>query len=320
MRSNRAFSFYGVPDGDYYVIAQDDYDEPGAASPPLRIKVAGNDVAGLELKLIPFGSIVGRVLMESVQKSAGTPACKPKRQLTAQEIVARAVRYSVDTPSDLTAELFGSERSSLPDENGNFVLDHLAPGRYRVGIDLVSEDLYVRSITMIGRVPEQRIPASALTIKSGDNIKGVVVRVSDGAAGIRGRTVMSDQTSKLPMGVRLYLVPAEPDEAADAIRFLQTDAQENGEFGFTNVAPGRYWLLARSSNERSQPSEPEASEAMTRARLRRDAIAVNNSIGLQPCQRTTNYLLRYVPTSLQPSRKAARNSGSLMSRQIPSTY
>lgn len=311
---NRTFSFYGVPDGDYYVIAQDDYDEPGAASSPLRIKVAGNDVTGLELKLSPFGSIVGRVLMESVPKSASPADCKPKRQLTAQENVARSFRYSDDPQNDLIAALFGYERSSLPDENGNFVLDYLAPGRYRVGRDLISEDLYIRSITMVGGSQEQRIPAGPLTIKSGDTIKDIVVSVSDGAAGVRGRIVTSDQTSKLPIGMRVHLVPAEPaepNEAAGAMRFLQTVAQENGEFVFTNVAPGRYWLLARPTNERSQPSEPEASEAMTRTRLRRDAVAVNNSIGLQPCQRTTNYLLCYVPTSLQPSRKATRSPNPL---------
>jgi hypothetical protein len=227
----------------------------------------------------------------------------------AQENVARAFRYSDDTQSDLIAALFGSE--SLPDENGNFVLDHLAPGRYRVGIDLISEDLYIRSITMVGGSQEQRIPAGPLTIKSGDTIKDVVVSVSDGAAGVRGRIVTSDQTSKLPIGMRVHLVPAEPNEAAGAMRFLQTDARENGEFFLTNVAPGRYWLLARPTNERSQASEPEASEAMTRTRLRQDAVAVNNSIELQPCQRTTNYSLRHVPTSLQPSGKATRNPNPL---------
>jgi hypothetical protein len=60
---NRAFTFYGVPDDDYYLIAQDEYDEPKAASQPLRVKVAGNDEAGLDLKLLQFGSIAGRVLM-----------------------------------------------------------------------------------------------------------------------------------------------------------------------------------------------------------------------------------------------------------------
>jgi hypothetical protein len=310
---NRAFSFYGVPDGDYYLIAQDDYDEPGAASTPLRIKIAGNDVTGLELKLIPFGSIAGRVLMESAPTSAGTPVCKPKRQPAVQEIIARVLRDSDDTRNDLTADLFGSERSSLPDENGNFVLDHLAPGRYRVRMNLVSEDLYVRSITMVGRLPEQRIPAGPLTIKSADNIKGVVVSVSAGAASVGGRTVTADQTSKLPAGVRVHLVPAEPEEAADALRFLQTDAQVNGEFVFTNVAPGRYWLLARPGNARSQPGPTEPSDAIRHAGLRREAAVVNNSIQLQPCQRTTNYILRYVPTSPEPSRKVARPPNPLVS-------
>ena len=302
-QQNGAFSFYGVPDGDYYVIAQDEYDEPGAASSPIRVKVTGHDVTGLDLKLFPFGSIIGRVFIDPAPRSASAADCKQARQPTAQEIVVLALRDRNDPKSDLTNALFGSERSSLPDENGNFVLDHLAPGEYRVAIDPVSEDLYVRSITRAGRLPEQRIPASRLTIKSGDNVKDVVVSVSDGAASVRGKTVMSDQASKLPSGLRVHLVPA--DEAADAIRFLQTDVQENGEFAFTGVAPGRYWLLTRSDTLRSPTSESKTSEAMMRAGLLREAAALNHSIQLQRCQRTTNYVVRYVGTSTQPSRKAA---------------
>ena len=305
-QQNRSFSFYGVPDGDYYVIAQDDYDEPGAASQPLRIKVEGNDVTGLELRLSPFGSIAGRVVMESVQKSARTPECKPKRQLSAQEVVARALGDSDDTQSDLINAFFGSDRSSLPDENGNFVLDRLPPGRYQLDMDLVSEDYHVRSITTVGQSPERRIPASPLMIKSGENIKGVVVSISDGAAGVRGRIFARDQISKLPTGLRVHLVPAAVDGAANSMRFLQTDASENGEFAFKSVPPGRYWLLARSKNASGQKNAPEVSEAVMRSLLLREAATTNNSIQLQPCQRTTNYQLRYIPTSAQPSRKPQR--------------
>jgi hypothetical protein len=200
--------------------------------------------------------------------------------------------------------VFASKRSSLPDEKGNFVLERLSPGRYHVGMDLVSEDLYVRSITMAGRLQEQRNPLSTEAIKSGDNVKGLEVRVVEGAAGVRGRIVPSDAIAKPQSRLCVHLVPAERESADDAVRFFETDAKENGEFAFTNIAPGRYWLLVRRySNPRSERSAPEAAEAVARAQLRRESEAAGNSLELQPCQRMINYLVRYVPDSVAPSRR-----------------
>lgn len=301
---NRVFALYGVPDGDYLLIAQDDHDEPSAASPPHRVKVAGSDVSGLDLKLLPFGSIAGRVLMEPAPRTASRSDCKSKRQLTAEETVAQALRIESDHDNDLVSMLFASERSSLPDEQGSFVLERLAPGRYHVSMNLANADLYVRSITMPGNVREQRIPLGTVAIKSGDNVKGLEVRVTEGAAGVRGRIVPADTTAKPQSQLTVHLVPAERESAADAVRFAETDAKENGEFVFANVAPGRYWLLVRqSTNPRSERGAPEAVETVARAQLRREAEASNNSLELQPCQRATNYLLRYVPASVGPSRK-----------------
>jgi hypothetical protein len=283
-----AFSFFGVPDGDYYVVAQDDRDDPGAASSPVRIRVAGRDVIGLDLRLVPFGSIEGRLVIESLPRSANTGPCAPKRQLTAQEIVVRISRES-DGVDDLNAALFGDIGTSVTDENGNIVLGNLAPGRYRVSLDLVAEDLYVRSITMGGRYPKQRNQAGVFAIKSGERIKGLVFTVANGAAGLRGRAAGLNQTPNLSMGVQVHLVPAEPDRANDEMRYHQTGLNENGDFIFKNIPPGRYWLLRRSTKAESQSVAPEA---ISRAALRRESVTANNSIQLQPCQSTTDYFLR----------------------------
>lgn len=303
---NRSFSLYGVQDGDYYVVAQDDYDEPGAAAQAVRVKVAGADVTGLDLKLLPFGSIAGRVLMETVPKSASRSDCKSKRQLAAEETVAQALRIEPDLENDRGSMVFASDRSSLPDEKGNFVLERLAPGRYHVRMDLVSEDLYVRSITMTGRLPEQRIPLSTVAIKPGDNVKGLDVHIAEGAASVRGRIITSDAIAKPQRKLCVHLVPAGRESAADAVRFFQTDAKENGEFEFANIGPGRYWLLVRQcSTARSELSSPEAAEATARAQLRREAEAAGNAIELHSCQRAVDQTVRYAPEPAGPSRKVA---------------
>jgi Carboxypeptidase regulatory-like domain len=64
--SSLGFAFYGVPDGDYELIARRTSDGGDASSSARRrISVKGMDVSGIELKLAPHGSIAGRVVIES---------------------------------------------------------------------------------------------------------------------------------------------------------------------------------------------------------------------------------------------------------------
>src|SRR5262245_24379944 len=62
----RGFAFFGLPDGDYELIATrgNDYAE-SIDSARRRISVKGADAEGVELKLSPPGSIAGRVVIES---------------------------------------------------------------------------------------------------------------------------------------------------------------------------------------------------------------------------------------------------------------
>ena len=74
-------------------------------------------------------------------------------------------------------------------------------------------------------------------------------------------------------------------------------------FSFQNLAPGRYWLIARSVPENETPERvprPPAWDADTRAKLRREAETANTVIDLQSCQRAINYELRYAPPVAKP--------------------
>src|SRR5262249_61397909 len=76
------FAIYGVTDGEYeitvrWVLASN---EEIIASAPRRVVVKGADVGGIELKLLPMGSIAGKFALEA------TPgACESKRKWSLEE-------------------------------------------------------------------------------------------------------------------------------------------------------------------------------------------------------------------------------------------
>jgi hypothetical protein len=64
----------------------------------------------------------------------------------------------------------------------------------------------------------------------------------------------------------------------------------------SNLAPGKYWLIARAApdDETSDlPVTPVAWDATERAKLRREAMTAKNEIELRPCGRVIDYGLRF---------------------------
>jgi hypothetical protein len=107
--------------------------------------------------------------------------------------------------------------------------------------------------------------------------------------------------------LRLHLVPAEKESADATLRFAEVTVQSDGAFALTNLAPGRYWILMRPTPEDTAADtapRPVAWDSEGRAKLRKDAEAANLILDLQPCQRLTDYVLRYTP----PAKKKAETS------------
>ena len=297
-KENGSFIFYGVPDGDYYVIAQNDYDEPSAASLPFKVVVKGKDVTGIELKLAPFGSIAGRVVKEATPKTELKTECKPAREVLIGETVVRALRQKA-AAKDMTALLFGSAVSSAPDEKNDFLIQNLPPGQYFLKMDLLGEDLYVASATR--RATDGKTIDTAqnpLTIKPGERVTDITITVRAGAASIRGAVAALADKAKAPAQLYVYLVPSERENADLAVRYAETKTQSDNSFAFTNIAPGRYLLLVRpvTDDETDNAFSLAGSTAAGRAALRREAEKFNRQIDLQPCQRITGYSISSAAT------------------------
>ena len=82
----------------------------------------------------------------------------------------------------------------------------------------------------------------------------------------------------------------------DALRLFETTPGADGAFSFKNLPPGRYLLLARVTSDATDAAPRPASwDTDSRTRLRREAEAANTTVELQPCQRATDFTLRFPP-------------------------
>jgi hypothetical protein len=305
----RTFSFDGIADGEYDVVASGfAQNDTGMSSPPVRVSVRGADVSGLRLVLAPLGSLAGRVGFEPLRPAdAARPECqRGQRAFAPQEMLVFARRDGEQAQPRNIFQSAGTE--APPDAKGDFTLRNLRDGRYRLGARLLDEYLFLRSLTLPAAAAVTPAPAAArpasppppvdaargFALKPGERLTGALAQISAGAAALRGR-VAAGEGETLPDNLRVYLVPAERERAEDVLRYAEADAQADGAFVFRNLAPGRYLLVARpapAEPDPRQPPRPLALDANARAALRRDAEAAKNSVELQPCQRAEDFMLR----------------------------
>lgn len=294
------FAIAGVPDGDYELSASRGNFDSGEFfhSEPRRVTVKGADVTGIELRLSAAATIAGRVTLE---KSPNACDFKPILPIEDTRIIAQRDEKpsdGVNSPSNL----FGG--SDAADEKGEFKLNNLRPGRYRLAATPPNETWFVKSISAPAPAPTDKaatakpavndLSRTGLTLKSGDAISGVVFAVSDGGASLQGK-VVPKEGAKLPARAVIHLIPAEATAADDLLRYAERGLNNKGEFTFNNLAPGKYRLLVRAlpeSDEPERPKPPAHWDAAERARLRKDAETANHEIELKPCQRVKDHLLQ----------------------------
>jgi Carboxypeptidase regulatory-like domain len=301
LRGNEhSFAFYGVAEGEYYIIAQryPYQNDNGARSRPVSVKVKGQDITGVELPLVPLTSVAGRVTLEAAAADEKRLKCETRRAPSIGEMLVKTRR---DQKEDPKQQLLGlNDIMGAPGDKGEFLLQGLEAGRYRIETRMLDEAWYVRAVTLprAGRTPGS-IDAgrTGFAAKPGERVDGLTVLVAEGAASLRGRVVAETKGASLPDRLRVHLIPAEQDAGDDTLRFEEAVVQGDGTFTLMNLAPGRYRLIARQAyegeaNERSP--RPLAWDATSRANLRRDAEALNIAVDLKPCQRVADYELRYV--------------------------
>ena len=294
----RGFSFYGVADGDYNVIAQSSISGRELVfSDARRITVKGADISGLELIAKALGSVSGHVVLEESK----APECKGKRRPLFGETLVTPWHNEKTAAKDQPQFLWGLGGPTLPDKQGEFTLRNLAPGQYRFITRPMAKYWYLKSIswpssatTAARAVPTNR-PSDAArnwtTLKSGDRFSGLTITLAEGAASLRGQIDLAEN-QKLPSRLFVYLVPGEREKADDVLRFFASIVSADGSFALSNLPPGRYGVIAQAASENdsnvlSKLRLPDEAEARTK--LLHDALAAKIETELKPCQNVTDY-------------------------------
>jgi hypothetical protein len=312
---SNAFSFSGLSDGEYELVAQQwgGATNDSLASIPRRVTVKGADITGIDIALAPLASISGRFQLEAAPPKEG---CVDGRGATLLETVIHARRVEKNQTAESSGTPFFNAGGSVPADDGEFAIRNLMPGGYRLGVRLPVEAWYVRAISLpvasqppaTAKSPQAKSNAaspSLINLKAGERLTNVTVQVAQDAAGLRGRMVAASaaaegaaaESVQLPLNLKVHLVPVERERAEDVLRYGETQVGSDGAFAFRNLAPGRYYLIARPATENEgqgarRAARPLAWDAEARAKLRREAEAANATLELKSCQRMSDYRLR----------------------------
>jgi hypothetical protein len=315
----KGFAFNAVLDGEYFVTATAEPNEIFDATEGMKISasqsrhvaVSGADVTGIELALEPLGSIAGRAVIEAPQDAAKKPECKPDRRARVEEFVISAQAEGKRQSEVQTAGLLSVFKDTTPNQNGEFTVGFLRPGVHHLDLQLPAEHLYIKSITLPTTIPNGKpldAARNGVHLKSGDNVKGLVATLSEGAAGLRGKVVAGEENKPPPAKMRVHLVPAEPEAVDEVLRYFEAEVASDASFSLINLAPGKYWLVAREMSEQEQleaDRKPLAWNSAGRMGLRFEGDASKKVIDLSYCQRVADLVLKYTPL-IKPSKRPAK--------------
>ena len=307
----RAFGFNGIADGDYDLFAA--FQTGGQSDASLvatkRVTVRGGDVTGVELTLIQLASIAGTITLDPIKPE---DKCDQRGSQLIETVFAARRDEPRRSGSQLMTTMLAGLGGTL-NAQGEFSARNLDAGRYRFDIKLPTDAWYVRVINLPAAVavtnqqPSRAAPPSAVskpnqsypwqgtvTIKSGQQVNGISIVVGQDAASLRGRVAVTPEGTAVPAALHVHLVPVDKEQANDVLRYSETIIMSDGSFAFSNIAPGRYFIVSRVESGAETPgTSPRSSswDPTARAKLRQDAEAAKEVVDLKPCQRLRDYAL-----------------------------
>ena len=310
MDQRRAFGFNAVADGEYDLFATFQTGQQTDASlvATKRVTVRGGDLTGVELTLAQLASITGAFMLDQIKPE---DKCDQRdSQLIETVFAARRDEPRKSGSQIMTTMLAGL--GGTVNAKGEFIARNLDAGRYRFEIKLPTEAWYVRAINLPPAVaatnqqaatpsaaskPNQSYPwQGTVAIKSGQQVSGVSIIVGQDAANLRGRVTVTPEGTPFPADLHVHLVPADREQANDVLRYSETTIMSDGSFAFSNIAPGRYFIVSRVETAAETPGKsprPSAWDPAARAKLRQEAEAAKVVVELKPCQRLKDYALPF---------------------------
>ncbi len=244
---------------------------------------------------VPLAAITAHLIVENENAQIKCDA-KRKPNLEEQFFILQAEDYKQKLSSPKT-DPSSEVRAIAPDRNGEFSFHDLTNGQYRLLPKVLDETYYLRSITTSEAStlstgnsyvnPNlQDVSRVGINIKSGEKLKVLTVKISDGAATLAGR--IKAENNMPSANIHIFLVPAEREKAEDVLRYAMTSTSTDNKFRLINLAPGKYFILTKIGVENTSLKLTNAADY---AKIRREAETAKVVIELQPCQKLLNYEL-----------------------------
>ena len=287
----REFIFEGIPDGEYHLAATGiGNDRARRESESLFLKVRGADIGGLELTAAPSALINGRVVLKPIK--APLPECSEQRQPQFSDMSVTAWHTVTEGARKKPQFVWRGGGRVTPNREGSFTFSDVAASDYYFAVQFSAQQWFLQSIVFAPPAPGGQpidVTRTWTTVKPGDQLSGLTFTLAQGAGVVNGAVSLAEGQT-LPAKLVVFLIPAEAERADEVLRYFAVPVNSDGRFWENKVAPGRYWMLARSGSaeSRSQVSKlqlPDAAEI--RSSLRHAAEETKTEIEVKPCQEVT---------------------------------
>ena len=216
-----SFEITGVTPGSYLLTARSATD-PLKVAGAMPLEVGDRHVEGLEFRLSPGAEVRGHITILG-EKTAG-----------------REVRVSLEGVDEMP----GDQPSAGGGEDGRFTLKGVYAGKYRVRVNGLPENAYVRSVKLGG----QEVDESGVELGSAAELE---IALSPGGAQVEG--VVSGPDGKPVASATVTFLPDSKRESS----YASTRTDQNGTFLEKGLRPGRYKVLAWEDMEAGAFRDPE---------------------------------------------------------------
>lgn len=268
VRPDGSFEITNVLPGAYHLVALQAQQRPVALG-RLAVDVTNGDVEGLVLQVGEPVEVAGHVRVEGQD----TVSLERVR-------VALAVVDGIGFGASGDMGFMTSNASVKPD--GSFRIEAAPRDRFYLNFSGLPENTYVRSV----RVGNTEVLDQGLDLSQAGSPVRVEVILSAQASTVEG-VVMED--GKPALGGWVMLLP-DPERPAQSYLRKTAQADQNGRFAITGVAPGEYKVYAWAEPQYELLRDPEAVKPFAKE-------AVSLTVGEGAVERTELEVL-----SLEPPR------------------
>jgi protocatechuate 3,4-dioxygenase beta subunit len=214
------FRFDGLQPGFYRVMAQNNDGKTRLMSRSMEFQLENSEIANVELVLLPPLELSGSVKMEGEEAGAAAP----KRTVRLEPM-----GYSMGNLAATGGEVDGK---------GAFRIGNIAPGKYRVRVEPLGENGYLKALEIDG------VAAAKGIADLSQAARGASAKVTLGSNGARisGRVLDSDG-EPIENSMLMVFLASDPDD----IPFsggVPEHAGPDGKYILKGVAPGKYRLFA----------------------------------------------------------------------------